>query len=51
MAKMRISPELKKLIEKYRCVKDTEGMSPAKVYKLVGAGIKGPPMMWNGKRT
>ncbi|EAH5899221.1 aminoglycoside 3'-phosphotransferase [Campylobacter jejuni] len=36
MAKMRISPELKKLIEKYRCVKDTEGMSPAKVYKLVG---------------
>lgn len=33
---MRISPELKKLIEKYRCVKDTEGMSPAKVYKLVG---------------
>ncbi|EOK94343.1 hypothetical protein SIE_02771, partial [Enterococcus faecium EnGen0153] len=23
MAKMRISPELKKLIEKYRCVKDT----------------------------
>lgn len=29
MAKMRISPELKKLIEKYRCVKDTEGMSPA----------------------
>ena len=34
MAKMRISPELKKLIEKYRCVKDTEGMSPAKVYKL-----------------
>lgn len=28
MAKMRISPELKKLIEKYRCVKDTEGMSP-----------------------
>lgn len=27
MAKMRISPELKKLIEKYRCVKDTEGMS------------------------
>ena len=24
MAKMRISPELKKLIEKYRCVKDTE---------------------------
>ncbi len=32
MAKMRISPELKKLIEKYRCVKDTEGMSPAKVY-------------------
>ena len=31
---MRISPELKKLIEKYRCVKDTEGMSPAKdVYK------------------
>lgn len=31
MAKMRISPELKKLIEKYRCVKDTEGMSPAKV--------------------
>ena len=36
VAKMRISPELKKLIEKYRCVKDTEGMSPAKVYKLVG---------------
>ena len=36
MAKMRISPELKKLIEKYRCVKDTEGMSPAKEYKLVG---------------
>ena len=35
MAKMRISPELKKLIEKYRCVKDTEGMSPAKVYKPV----------------
>ena len=31
MAKMRISPELKKLIEKYRCVKDTEGMSPATV--------------------
>ena len=31
MAKMRISPELKKLIEKYRCVKDTEGMSPAKI--------------------
>lgn len=30
MAKMRISPELKKLIEKYRCVKDTEGMSPAR---------------------
>ena len=29
MAKMRISPELKKLIEKYRCVKDTEGMSCA----------------------
>ena len=28
--------ELKKLIEKYRCVKDTEGMSPAKVYKMVG---------------
>ena len=27
---------VKKLIEKYRCVKDTEGMSPAKVYKLVG---------------
>lgn len=63
MAKMRISPELKKLIEKYRCVKDTEGMSPAKVYKLVGENenlylkmtdsryIKGPPMMWNGKRT
>ena len=24
MAKMRISPELKKLIEKYRCVKDKE---------------------------
>ena len=24
MAKMRISPELKKLIEKYRCVKDTD---------------------------
>lgn len=24
MAKMRISPELKKLIEKYRCVKDTK---------------------------
>lgn len=39
MAKMRISPELKKLIEKYRCVKDTEGMSPAKVYKLVGKPI------------
>ena len=36
MSKMRISPELKKLIEKYRCVKDTEAMSPAKVYKLVG---------------
>ena len=35
MAKMRISPELKKLIEKYRCVKDTEGMSPAKVYRDV----------------
>ena len=28
MAKMRISPELKKLIEKYRCVKDTEGLLP-----------------------
>ena len=40
MAKMRISPELKKLIEKYRCVKDTEGMSPAKVYKLVGRKVE-----------
>ena len=26
MAKMRISPELKKLIEKYRCVKDTHSI-------------------------
>ncbi|HBX87061.1 MAG TPA: aminoglycoside O-phosphotransferase APH(3')-IIIa [Marinilabiliaceae bacterium] len=31
-----ISPQLKKLIEKYSFIKDTEGMSPAKVYKLVG---------------
>lgn len=36
MAILGISPQLKKMIEKYRCVKDTEGMSPAKVYKLVG---------------
>lgn len=27
---------MKKLIEKYCCIKDTEGMSPAKVYKFVG---------------
>jgi aminoglycoside 3'-phosphotransferase-3 len=31
-----ISPQLKKLIAKYSFIKDTEGMSPAKVYKLVG---------------
>lgn len=31
-----ISPKLKKLIAKYSFIKDTEGMSPAKVYKLVG---------------
>ena len=39
MAKMRISPELKKLIEKYRCVKDTEGMSPAKVQLRIQSKI------------
>ena len=39
MVIMGISPKLKKLIEKYRCVKDTEGMSPAKVYKLVGEDV------------
>ncbi|MBU5591672.1 aminoglycoside 3'-phosphotransferase [Clostridium sp. MSJ-4] len=32
----KISLELNKLIKKYRWIKDTEGMSPAKVYKLVG---------------
>lgn len=32
----KISPQLNKLIKKYRCIKDTEGMSPAEVYKLVG---------------
>ena len=31
-----ISSKLRKLIEKYSCIKDSEGMSPAKVYKLVG---------------
>ncbi len=36
MNKQKISPQLNKLIKKYRCIKDTEGMSPAKVYKLVG---------------
>lgn len=36
MVKMRILLELKKLIEKYCCVKDMEGMFFVKVYKLVG---------------
>lgn len=36
MTILEISPQLEKLIDKYRCIKDTEGMSPAKVYKLVG---------------
>ena len=40
MAKMRISPELKKLIEKYRCVKDTEGMSPARDVKSFGEEVE-----------
>ena len=52
MAILRISLQLKKLIEKYCCVKDTEGMSPAKVYKLVGVNknlylkIKGSDYPW-----
>lgn len=36
MNNQKISPQLNKLIKKYRYIKDTEGMSPAKVYKLVG---------------
>ncbi len=36
MNNQKISLQLNKLIKKYRCIKDTEGMSPAKVYKLVG---------------
>jgi aminoglycoside 3'-phosphotransferase-3 len=36
MNNQKISPQLNKIIRKYSCIKDTEGMSPAKVYKLVG---------------
>lgn len=36
MKAREISPQLKKLTEKYRCVRDTEGESPAEVYRLVG---------------
>lgn len=36
MNHQKISPQLNQLIKKYHCIKDTEGMSPAKVYKLVG---------------
>lgn len=32
----KLSPQLDKLIKEYRYIKDTEGMSPAAVYKLVG---------------
>ena len=42
MAILRISLQLKKLIEKYCCVKDTEGMSPAKVYNPLSACQKTP---------
>lgn len=36
MDNQKISPQLIKLIKNYRCIKDTEGMSPAQVYKLAG---------------
>lgn len=36
MTIQEISPQLQKMINGYKYVKDTEGMSPAKVYKLIG---------------
>ena len=37
MLDLRISNQLSELTRNYRFVKDTEGMSPASVYKLIGS--------------
>ncbi|MBK9208207.1 MAG: aminoglycoside 3'-phosphotransferase [Anaerolineales bacterium] len=36
MLKLKLSRQLSKITRNYRFVKDTEGMSPARVYKLIG---------------
>ncbi len=36
MSGLRLSKQLREITRNFRFVKDTEGMSPARVYKLIG---------------
>jgi aminoglycoside 3'-phosphotransferase III len=40
MSDLKLSKELSKITKEYRFVKETEGMSPARVYKLIGRDQK-----------